>query len=171
MRANRIFSLFFFSFIIALLDFAVIKLMEGAPTYAVGVSLFVTNIVFVFMGAKLGCFGMSLAHGAFRALLMLFFVPYPLGTLLGVAVGALLGEAITAMSKKKRGFITNTLAYLFFYIAYALGSLVSFENGFSIVMGEPFYWTMGMVAAGAVLAFIAARLLLYPKLRRAGIEK
>lgn len=161
----------FFSFIIAVLDFLTYSLLGTYTEYNVAISLFVTNIIFVFLGVKVGCNGAVIGNVVIRALLYLMIFPYPWHFFVAALAGGVLGEIILFFVKRKRAFLPNVLIYFIFNLVYALRDFISFDNGLVFQMRDSIYLTYGVLAGSFVLSFVIARLILMPKLKTAGIEK
>lgn len=171
MSSKKVFPIIFFSLIIAILDVLIYSLLGAYAEYNVAVSLFATNLIFVFLGVKVGCNGVVIGNVAIRALLYLMISPYPWHSLAAALAGGILGEIILFFVKRKRAFLPNVVIYFVFNLVYALRDFISFENGFVFLMRDSITVTYGALAGSFVLSYIIARWILMPKLKMAGIEK
>ncbi len=109
MKSKKVFQLLFFSLIISGIDFLVYRFLGDFDLYNLGISLFLTHLIYVFMAAKIGGFGVSLVHALFRVGFFFFVTPYPCETATLVLVGGILGELIMLFVKKKKTFLPNSL--------------------------------------------------------------
>lgn len=171
MSSKKVFPIIFFSALIAILDISVYSLLGTFAEYNVAISLFVTNIIFVFLGVKVGCNGAVIGNVLIRALLYLMISPYPWHFFVTAFAGGILGEIVLFFVKRKRAFFPNVIIYFLFNLIYALRDFISFENGLIFQMNQDVYITYGAIAGSFVLSYMTARLILMPKLKTAGIEK
>ncbi|MDO4754584.1 MAG: hypothetical protein Q4A41_06210 [Bacillota bacterium] len=171
MSGKRVFPIVFFSVLIALLDFAVYTLLGEFAAYNVAISLFVTNIIYMFLAVKIGSNGVVIANVVFRALLYLLISPYPAAYLISALCGAALGELILFFVKRKRAFLPNAIIYFVFHLVYAMRDYIVLDGGIAFLYDDTLWIALGSVAGSFVLSFVISRLILMPKLRMAGIEK
>ncbi len=175
MNSKKVFQLLFFSLIIAGIDFLVYRFLGDFRLYNLGISLFLTHLVYVFMAAKIGGFGVSLVHALFRVAFFFLVTPYPCETASLVLAAGILGEIIMLFVKKKRTFLPNSIVYFVFYLIYVMRDYFYVHGGIGFdFAGDKLIQlgiTGGVLLGSYLVAFILSRMILMPKLRRAGIEK
>ncbi len=149
--------------------------MGDLNRYNVALSLFLTHLIYVFMTAKIGTNGVSIVHSVFTVALFFMISPYPCEVATFVLAGGLLGEVLLLFVKKKRTLLPNSIIYFVFYIVYMFRDYVSVKDGFALnIQGEQMQnlgITFGVLVGAYILSYVISRMILMPKLRRAGIEK